>query len=213
MSQKFHYIQELHHKTVEKDILDGFQDINTREELMQMGRDEGLEGEIVRWDVWDRVVQQAKADIEALGYLPPVTLKKECYVYSTVTGKLIGRYDSMREAAQATGIPDGTVQHCCWKHIPLQRADLVFSNTPLTHKEVVEHYCKKGKFNGGLSKPRWVYRESDGKFLGEFPDSKSVADKFGITPASVNYYVFKEKPYHLHNLIIRDRPMTPDETE
>ena len=139
MARKYKWLGD---QFVEKDILDGFKDINTREELMQMGRDEGLEGEIVRWDVWDRVVQQAKADIEALRDL-----------------------------------------------------------------------CKNDKFNGGVKKPRWVYRASDGKFLGKFQDSKSVAEKFGITPASVNYYVFKEKPYHLHNLIIRDRPMASDETE
>ena len=139
MARKYKWLGD---QFVEKDILDGFQDINTREELMQMGRDEGLEGEIVRWDVWDRVVQQAKADIEALGDLPPVSLKKECYVYSTKTGKLLGHYTSLRETAEATGVAEGTVHHCCWKKVPLQRMELAFSYTPLTWKQVCQNYSR-----------------------------------------------------------------------
>lgn len=204
MARKYRWLGD---QFVEKDILDGFQDINTREELMQMGRDEGLEGEIVRWDVWDRVVQQAKADIEALGDLPPVSLKKECYVYSTKTGKLLGHYTSLRETAEATGVAEGTVHHCCWKKVPLQRMELAFSYTPLTHKEIVEKYTRKGNFNEGASKPRWVYRESDGKFLGHFNSSEEVAETFGIRRDAVNYYVFRDRPYHKFNLIIKDRPM------
>lgn len=204
MARKYKWMGDQH---VEKDILDGgCQDINTREELMQLAEEEGLHNPI-NWSKWDKSVQQAKALIEALGDLPPVTLKKECYVYSTVTGKLIGHYTSLRETAEAIGVAEGTVHHCCWKKVPLQRMELAFSYTPLTHKEIVEHYCKKGNFNGGVKKPRWVYRLSTGEFLGEFPDSKSVAEKFDISPGAVNYYVHLQKPFLKHNIIIRDTPI------
>lgn len=207
MARKYRWLGDQH---VEKDILDGgCQDINSREELMQLAEEEGLIGEVIRWDVWQRSVDQARALIEDLGDLPPVTYKKECYVYSTRTGKEIAHYPSLREAAEATGVAEGTVQHCCWKKVPLQRMELAFSYTPLTHKEVVQNYSRKGNFNGGIKKPRWVYRHSDGKFLGEFPDSKSVAEKFGIAQSAVNYYVHLQKPFLKHNIIIKD---TPDET-
>ena len=206
MARKYKWLGD---QFVEKDILDGMEggDINSREELMKIAEEEGLIGEVINWDKWQRSVDQAKASIEALGDLPPVSLKKECYVYSTKTGKLIEHYGSMREAAEATGVPEGTVQHCCWKKVPLQRAELAFSNTQLTHKEIVQNYSRKGNFNGGAKKPRWVYRLSDGKFLGEFPDSKSVAEKFGILQGAVNYYVHLQKPFKKHDLIIRDTPI------
>lgn len=205
MARKYKWLGDQH---VEKDILDGMEggDINSREELMKIAEEEGLKDPI-RWDAWQRSVDQARALIEALGDLPPVSLKKECYVYSTKTGKLIGHYGSMREAAEATGVPEGTVQHCCWKKVPLQRAELAFSNIPLTHKEIVQNYSRKGNFNGGVSKPRWVYRLSTGEFLGEFPDSKSVAERFDISPGAVNYYVHLNKPFLKHNIIIRDTPI------
>lgn len=210
MARKYRWLGDQH---VEKDILDGMEggDINSREELMKIAEEEGLMGEVIRWDVWDRVVQQAKADIEALGDLPPVSLKKECYVYSTTTGKLIGHYTSLRETAEAIGVAEGTVHHCCWKKVPLQRMELAFSYTPLTHREIVENYSRKGNFNGGVKTPRWVYRLSTGEFLGEFPDSKSVAEKFGILQGAVNYYVHLQKPFKKHDLIIRDTPIEDNE--
>ena len=213
MSQKFHYIQELHHRQIEKDILDGMGDINSREELMKIAEEEGLINPI-RWDVWDRVVKQTKELIEALGELLPVSQTREVWVYTTVTGTLVGHYNSVKEAAEALGEPPGTIQHCAYKNQPLQRAQLVISYYPLTWKQV----CQKANgrttnYAAGKPKERWVYRESDGKFLGHFNSSEEVAKAFGIRRDAVNYYVFKEKPYHLHNLIIRDRPMTPDETE
>ena len=208
MARKYKWLGDQH---VEKDILDGgCQDINSREELMQLAEEEGLKDPI-RWDAWQRSVDQARALIEALGDLPPVSLKKECYVYSTTTGKLIGHYGSMREAAEATGVPEGTVQHCCWKKVPLQRAELAFSNIPLTHKEIVQNYSRKGNFNGGAKKPRWVYRLSTGKFLGRYDSSEDVAIAFGITRESVNYYVHLQKPFKKHDLIIRDIPIEDNE--
>ena len=213
MARKYRWLGD---QFVEKDILDGMEggDINSREDLMKIAEEEGLIGEVIRWDVWDRVVQQAKADIEALGELLPVSPTREVWVYTTVTGTLVGHYGSVKEAAEALGEPPGTIQHCAHKNQPLQRAQLVISYYPLTWKQV----CQKTNgrttnYAAGKPKERWVYRESDKKFLGHFKDSKSVAERFGIRQDAVNYYVFKDKPYHLHNLIIRDRPMTPDETE
>lgn len=205
MARKYKWLGD---QFVEKDILDGMEggDINSREELMTIAEEEGLKDPI-RWDAWQRSVDQARALIEALGDLPPVSLKKECYVYSTKTGKLLGHYTSLRETAEATGVAEGTVHHCCWKKVPLQRMELAFSYYPLTWKQVCQNYSRKGNFNGGASKPRWVYRESDGKFLGHFNSSEEVAETFGIRRDAVNYYVFKDRPYHKFNLIIRDRPM------
>ena len=137
MSQKFHYIQELHHREVERDILDGgCQDVNSREELLQLAEEEGLHNPI-NWSVWEKTVQQAKADIEALGEMLPVRQTREVWVYTTVTGEFIAKYETAKDAAEQTGQPQGTVNHCAWKKVPLQRANLVFSYFPLTHKEVV----------------------------------------------------------------------------
>ena len=210
MSRKYKWLGD---RRVEKDILDGMGDINSREELMEIAEEEGLYNPI-NWDVWDRSVQQAKELIEALGILLPVSHTREVWVYTTRTGTLLGHYNSVKEAAEALNETPGTFQHCAYKNKPLQRAELVISYYPLTWKEV----CQKANgrttnYSAGKPKERWVYRESDGKFLGHFKDSQSVAEHFGIRRDAVNYYVFKDKPYHLHNLIIRDRPMTPDETE
>jgi NUMOD1 domain. len=204
MARKFRW---RHNRDIEKDILDGMGDINSREELMAMAREEGLEGEVINWSKWDEVVQQTKELIEALGEMLPVSPTREVWVYTTVTGTLVGHYGSVKEAAEALNEPPGTIQHCCYKNTPLQRAGLVFSYYPLTWKEV----CQKANgritnYAAGKPKERWVYSE-DGKYLGHFNSTEEVAKAFGITRSSVNYYVFKDRPYHKYNLIIRDRPM------
>lgn len=210
MARKYKWMGD---KFVEKDVLDGMEggDINSREDLMRIAEEEGLVDPI-RWDRWQASVDQAKALIEALGDLPPVSLKKECYVYSTKTGEFIGHYSSLREAAEATGVAEGTVHHCCWKKVPLQRMELAFSYYPLTWKEVCQKANHKpNNYTAGKPKERWVYRESDCKFLGHYNSSEEVAKAFGIRRDAVNYTVFRDKPYHKYNLIIKDRPMEDNE--
>lgn len=205
MARKFRWKGQ---RDIEKDILDGFVDIDSREELMEMARDEGLEGEVIRWDVWDKVVQQARKEIEALGVMLPVSQTRECWIYTTRTGTLIGHYNSVKEAAEALGETPGTLQHSAYKDRPLQRAELLVSYYPLTWKEVCQKANhKSNNYTAGKPKERWVYRESDGKYLGHFNSTEEVAKAFGITRSSVNYTVFRDKPYHKYNLIIRDRPM------
>ena len=211
MARKYKWLGDQH---VEKDILDGgCQDINSREELMQLAEEEGLIGEVINWSKWDEVVQQTKELIEALGELLPVSQTREVWVYTTRTGTEIGHYNSVKEAAEALNEAPGTIQHCAYKNQPLQRAQLVISYYPLTWKQVCQKANgKSNNYSAGKPKERWVYQADTKKFLGHFKDSKSVAERFGIRQDAVNYYVFKDKPYHLHNLIIRDRPLTPDET-
>ena len=209
MSRKYKWLGD---KRVEKDILDGgCQDINSREELLELAKEEGLTNPI-NWDVWQRSVDQAKKEIEALGVMLPVGVAKEVWVYTIRTGTLVGHYDSVKEAAEDIGEIPGTLQYCAYKNRPLQRLGLVISYFPLTWKQVCQKAnCKPSNYTAGKPRERWVYRESDGKFLGHYNSSEEVAKAFNITRESVNYIVFKDKPYHKHNLIIRDRPLPEKE--
>lgn len=198
-------------KRVEKDILDGFADINSREELIQLEIEEfGSSGACVHWDVWEKVVQQTKEIIEQVveeddDYTPGTT--KSVYAYDLNTGEEIGHYTSAQEASETLNVLKGTIaQYACRKR-PYLTKELFFSYEPITKQEVLKHKPKKQtNYRGGIPTPKWVY-DLNYKLLGHYNSTAEVAEQYGIPAKQVNFLAWKQRPYWKQEIIILSTPM------
>lgn len=198
-------------RDIEKDVLDGMGEINNRQDLIRIAEEEGLIGEVINWDKWDKLVQDTKELIHQLveddddDYTPGNF--KHVYAYDLLNGKLIGEFSSAIEASEKLNVNRGTIAHLCWKKRPYLKGKIYFSYTPVTREEVLKHSTKLDtNYNGSKPVRKYVY-DLNGKLLGIFSSTQAVADKFNIETSAVNYYAWKKRPYWIKKLIILNRPM------
>lgn len=198
----------------------------TREELQAW---EEKHWKVINWELWDKLVQQSKAEIEKLLAITPSASepKLKCRPFKTVyvynyDGQLVGRYFNATEAAKTLNVAKSTISYCSAKCIPHLTERLYYSYQPLDVEQVKERvkpYLKKKiarKTNGKRGVPsecgKWVY-DLEGNFIGHFLSTDEIAQKFNITRSSVNYYSWMNKPYKKKGIFISNQPININNLE
>ena len=87
----------------EKDILKGAEDVNSRQELIELAQEEDP-SPIINWDKWDEIVKKTKQGIkeELKGFERINT--NPVFVYDIVKQKVIKTFKSPKECAKYYGV-------------------------------------------------------------------------------------------------------------
>lgn len=186
---------------IDNDILFGIE-VNSREELMQMAKEEGLKDPI-RWDNWDALVQKTKEQLEAYEYVKKEGRRagKPIYAYSWKTKELIKKFASASIASEAYGTTVGTILDHARSGKPYQ--DRIFFSTKYLDKAPLEDETIK-----------WVYafRLDTGELLGRFKTAVEASRYFGFQTTRVGYILSQQGGKYLSkNLFFsynkNDRPI------
>ena len=87
----------------EKDILKGAEDVNSRQELMELAQEEEP-SPVINWDRWDELVKKTKQDIkeELKGFEKINT--NPVFVYDILKQRVIKTFKSPKECAKYYGV-------------------------------------------------------------------------------------------------------------